>query len=79
MNVYLVFIDENDYDVSEYLYDVYATKEKAESAIYAAAIENNEPALALEHYFDVDENAEIYYYPNQEDSRHYSIVEIAVK
>lgn len=79
MNVYLVFIDENDYDVSEYLYDVYSTRQKAESAIYAAAIENNEPALLLEHYFDVNENAEIYHYPNQDDSRRYFLAEVTVK
>lgn len=79
MNVYLVFINENDYDTPEYLYDVYSTKEKAESAIYAAAIENNEPALALEHHhFDMNENAEIYHYPDYENRR-YFIVKATVK
>lgn len=71
MKVYVLKVDPNDYDSFPYVYGVYGTKEKAESAVKIAAIENNEPALILTKDYDTWECADCWHYPEYEQSRYY--------
>lgn len=71
MEVWLVTVDPNDYENDIYVLGIYSTEEKAINAIQAAAIENNEPALLLEHNYDSWQSAELYHYPDYEFQRYY--------
>lgn len=78
MNVYVVIVNPNDYDNSPYILGVYLTKENAEHAIREMAIEQGEPMLLLQKYFDVWENADCWNYPNEDNLSCYYVYEIEV-
>lgn len=71
MKVYTLTIDPNDYDNAPYLYGIYESEEKAESAMRECACDGREPALLLTKDYDTWECADCWHYPEYEHSRYY--------
>ena len=55
MDIYVAWMQVNDYETEPYNIGVYSTKEKAENAILDALREANQEALTLEIYASQEE------------------------